>query len=245
MLAFGDLDGGAWGAAWIPDGAAPILALAAGSDADTRPATLAADADTGEWRLEAEGAQLVISPLAELEAADRPGLGSDQLCRVTGQLGGGEAREVDCLGWRADRELALEEDRIDSLRLLSAWFAADEAVALLALRPHKARGQDADLISVAVREARARGPISDPRLSTTYADDGRPMRAGLELWIAMAPNPEDEEQAEHQLPRRLAGEALGTRIDWAVDGLSLHAALFRWHERDRAGAGVYLLGVRQ
>ena len=159
---------------------------------------------------------------------------------------GDQERAVDLLGWRAESTLAVGEGRLGSLRQVCAWFDPDEGVALLALRPDKARGQDADVISAAVREPRLTGPISDPRLSTTYDDDGRPTRAGLELWIgAETSSEEDGEQAERQYPRRLSGEALGARVDWAVDGLALHAALFRWHSRDRDGAGVYLLGVKQ
>jgi hypothetical protein len=96
-----------------------------------------------------------------------------------------------------------------------------------------------------LREPQLEGSVSDPRISTTYGADGEPTRAGIELWIGVPASGDGEEQTEHQYPRRLAGEALGARIDWVVDGLSLHAALFRWHSHHRDGPGVYLLGVRQ
>jgi hypothetical protein len=166
---------------------------------------------------------------------------------VVGKLRvGGRERDLDCLGWHGDRELALERDKLDSVRLLSAWFDPDEAIALLSLRSRKARGQEGDVISVALREPHDPGQISDPRLSTTYGEDGHPRRAGLELWIALPSQSEaEDEQTEQQFPRRLAGEAIGPGVDWAVDDLALYAVPFRCHLRERDGAGVYLLGTRK
>src|SRR5437588_11276283 len=88
-LAFGDLEASAWGMAWNPVGATPILALGAGPGAEARPATLVPDAGTGSWRIEADGAQLVLTPLGEHGSTDQPDelrTESDQLCQVTGQL---------------------------------------------------------------------------------------------------------------------------------------------------------------
>jgi hypothetical protein len=251
-LAFGDLETGAWGAAWIPPGATPILATGAGAQATAEPLSLATEADSETWRLESANADLAFEAVGGLESTDQPGPGSDRLCRVTGKLrAGGREQDLDCLGWRSDRELALERDKLDSVRLLSAWFDPDEAIALLSLRPRKARGQESDVISVALREPHEPGQISDPRLSTTYGDDGYPRRAGLELWIALPSQSEasrsqaGDEQAEQQFPRRLAGEAIGRGVHWTVDDLALHAAPFRCHLRERDGAGVYLLGTRK
>ena len=245
-LAFGDLEGSCWGAAWVPEGTQPILALGEGSAAAAGRASLTAQPDTQEWRLEAGDAELLVSPLAEL-TSNNGDTSSEQLCRVSGRLRSEGRDPVEVLGWRTESVLAVGDDRLGSLRQVCAWFEPDEAVALLALRPHKAQGQDADVISAAMLEPRVSGPISDPRLSTTYDKNGRPARAGLELWIGAdtpdEPDEEDEEDLEHQYPHRLAGEALGARVDWEVDGLALHAALFRWHYGDRSGAGVYLLGV--
>jgi hypothetical protein len=241
-LAFGDLEGTCWGAAWMPESAPPMLALGDRSSAESRPASLTAQRETHEWRLGAGDVELLISPLADL-ASNSDG-GSDQLCRVSGRLRSGDGDAVEVLGWRGESVLPVGDDVLGSLRQVCAWFEGDEAVALLALRPRKAQGQEADLISAAMLDARVGGPISDPRLSTTYDREGRPSRAGLELWIGADATDEDGEEAlEHQYPRRLAGEALGARADWEVDGLGLHAALFRWHYGDREGAGVYLLGI--
>jgi hypothetical protein len=242
-LAFGDLEGTCWGAAWMPEGAEPILALGGGPGADARPASLTTQRGAEEWRVEAEAVELIVSPVADLVPCEQ-GSSSDQLCRVSGRIQrGGLQDAVDLFGWRAESPLDVGQ-RLGSLRQVCAWFEPDGAVALRALRPEKAQGQDADLISAALLEPRATGRISDPRLSTTYDEQGRPIRAGLELWIGgESPGEEGEEDAEQQYSRRLAGESLGARVEWAVDGLALQAALFRWHYRERYGAGVYLLGV--
>ena len=253
-LAFGDLETGVWGAAWMPDAvAAPSIALGTGSGAAVVSATVdGSDVET-EWRLRAPGADLVVSPAGEPVREGGAQDGLDQLCRLSGHLElDGEAHSVDCLGWQAARRLAVEPDRLESFRQVSAWFEPGEGVALLALRPHKARGQDSDVIAAAVLEPDLAGTISDPRLSTTYRDDGNPTRAGIELWIVeeggdgAEPNgaAEPEQAGGREYPRRAAGEALGPQADWELNGFHLHAELFRWHSRGRDGAGVYLLGVR-
>jgi hypothetical protein len=247
-LAFGDLEGASWGVAWVPEGAQPILALGAGRAARAHPATLTAQAGSSDWRLEAPDVKLLMSPIAGLASTGPPDArdSSHQLCRVSGRITvEGQEQTVECLGWRAESALAIDDDRLASLRQVCAWFEPDEGVSLLALRPEAASGQDADVISAALLEPSPTGPITDPRLSTTYGEDGRPARAGLELWLAEDSNDDAEEEVEHHYPRRLAGEAIGARIDWVLDGLALHAALFRWHFRDRDGAGVYLLGVKR
>ena len=71
-LAFGDLEGACWGAAWVPEGALPILALGAGSAAQARPASLTAQPDTGDWHLEAgDGRHLRQEHRPELSGTDQ------------------------------------------------------------------------------------------------------------------------------------------------------------------------------
>ena len=280
-LAFGDAHPGRWGVAWIPAGeAAAGIALAAGQDASVVSATVAADAGERQWRVQAPGADLLVSPLPEVVPISSPEAsaeGLDQLCRVSGRLDvSGSSGEIECLGWRTVRTLALEDDRIGSFRQVWAWFDGDEGLSLLATRPRKSRGQDSDQIAASLVEPDGAGAIFDPRLSTTYRDDGRPTRAGIELWVgpkdrssdgtdqaesgsASSPTggPEQhpgevadphysgQEHGGHQYPRRLAGEARGGYVDWAVGDFELHAAPFGWHSRGREGAGVYLLGLRR
>lgn len=260
-LAFGDVEADSWGVAWMPEGRRPArVALAAGPAASTFDATLEqSDGEAGSWRLASDRCELVVSAVSELLSTERSpdeGESIQELCRVSGSLElDSERREVDCLGWRATREIELDDDRLESFRQVAAWFEPGDALAVLALRPRKARGHETDVITAALREPEIVAPLSEPRLSTTYTEVGRPARAGVEMWAGHAGEaPErdgadrDEEQpenGEHQFPRRAAGEALGPQLDWAVDPFALHAELFRWHSRGLDGAGVYLLGVRR
>jgi hypothetical protein len=273
-LAFGDLDAGAWGVAWLPESATPAsLVVGLGSSSAVVPGKLVAGEPAEEWRVDGETAELVLSPLAAPVSSGAPndGIeGFDQLCTVSGRFQhDGEELAVDCLGWRSARGGRLELDRLGSFRQVSTWFGPDDGLALLALRPRKSRGQDADVLAAAVLDAVRPGPVADPRLSTTYTAAGLPARAGMELWVengssdageagddrtsgeaeaarsgeADDDRTSDEAEAEaHQYPRRAAGEAVGAHADWTVADFDLHAELFRWHNRGRDGAGVYLLG---
>jgi hypothetical protein len=248
-LAFGDLDGGLWGVAWSPtvDGALSV-AVGAGSVAEVVAATLTGAAEDEEWRIEGDGLELVLSPSTE-PAGERPrgGLvGFDQLCRAVGPMVlGGTELEVDAPGWRGARDGQLELDRIESFRLVAAWFGSDEGLALVALRPRGARGQDSDLVAASVLEPGGAPRVDDPRLSTTYTAAGVPSKAGLELWFEEPETHDVEANGEQELlPRRAAGEAVGAGLDWEAAGFALHAAPLRWHSRGEDGAGVYLLGRR-
>jgi len=74
-----------------------------------------------------------------------------------------------------------------------------------------------------------RGPLVDePRLSTTYDEDGRQLRASLELWVG----------EEDDYPRRAAGEVLcGSTLD--LGALRLDCAFLRWRMGGRSGVGRY------
>jgi hypothetical protein len=238
-LAFGD--GSVWGAGWSLDAAGGALAaLGTGSDATVRPDVRLSDAGAGdEWRLEGQDVALVCSPVGELVdvQADQDGVaGWDQMCRVAGRFG---PTEVDCLGVRTSWSDELELDRFESIRAVSVWFEPDEAFALTAFRPRKAKAHDGDLLAAAVIAAERSAAVEDPRLSTTYAADGWPVRAGVELWLASETDP------EQQYPRRASGEAVGPRARAAAGQLELQAEPFRWHSRAREGAGLYLLARRR
>jgi hypothetical protein len=274
-LAFGDLDAGEWGVAWLPESATPAsLVVGLGSSTAVVSGKLVAGEPADEWRLDGDAAELVLSPLGAPVSSGPPndGIeGFDQLCTVSGRFQhNGEDHAVDCLGWRSARRGRLELDRLGSFRQVSTWFGPDDGLALLALRPRKSRGQDADVLAAAVLDPARPHPVADPRLSTTYTAAGFPARAGLELWFEdessdagepeatrtrgeaeatrTSGEPDDdrtmsEAEAEaHQYPRRAAGEAVGAHADWTVAEFDLHAELFRWHDRGRDGAGVYLLG---
>jgi len=239
-LAFGD--GSVWGASWSPGSAgAALTALGSGTDVNVTPDLPLVDSGAGpadDWRLEAEGVALVAASVGEVvdvQAAQDGLAGWDQLCRVTGTFGG---TEVDCFGvrssWADDVELA----RFESIRAVSVWFDPDEAFALTAFRPRKAKHHDGDLLAAAVIAPDVSAVVEDPRLSTTYAADGWPVRAGVELWCS-------GEEPERQYPRRASGEAVGPRAQAVAGELELQAEPFRWHSRGREAAGMYLLARRR
>jgi hypothetical protein len=243
-LGFGDLDQRVWGAVWVrePDGS---LFAVVGAGEHTAVLTGArmtpGGGDSDEWRLEGDGASLTVSAAGDrvaVVAGDDPVEGFDQLCRVTGQFGlEGEEHAVDCLGLRTSLSIGLDLDGIDSIRALTSWFEPGEGFALTAMRSRKAKAHDSDLITAAVLDGESSAPVADPRFSTTYGDGGRPLRAGLELWV----DGEDDEQ----YPRRTSGEATGARAHADAGDLDVAAELFRWHSRGRVGAGVYLLAQRR
>jgi len=241
-LAFGD--GSVWGACWSADSAgAAVTALGAGSEAAVVPDVRLSDSDSGsdagvDWRLEAEGLALVAVPVGELidVQATQDGLaGSEQLCRVTGGFG---SDQVDCLGVRSSWSGDVDPAQFESIRVVSVWFDPDEAFALTAFRPRKAKHHDGDLLAAVVIAPDASGAVEDPRLSTTYAADGWPVRAGLELWLS-------GEEPDRQYPRRAAGEAVGPRAAALAGELELQAEPFHWHSRGREGTGMYVLARRR
>jgi hypothetical protein len=235
--------GGVWGAAWIADPAGlAVAALGAGGQygvvSDLR---LSAEAAGGDWRLDGVGAGLAVSPTGEEIAVRAPddGIeGTDQLCHVTGRFEhAGAQYAVDCVGVRTTWSGEIDLDRYESIRSVSTWFASDDGLTLTAFRPRKSRSHDGDVVAASVIAPDGALPVEDPRLSTTYDEQGWPMRAGLELWLA-------GEEPERQYPRRASGEAAGARAEARLGELELRAEPFRWHSRDRDGAGVYLLARR-
>lgn len=246
-LGFGDLT--VWGAAWASDPAGGTLAAlgaaAAGPDATVVPEIGLSDSDAGprgEWRLEGDGVALLVAPagqVVDVRAAEDGIAGWDQLCRVSGQFEqGGRPHQVDCLGLRSSWSDAVDLGKFESIRAVSAWFEPDEGMSVIAFRPRKARAHDGDAMAAAVITADGSPAVEDPRLSTTYAGEGWPARAGLELWLR---GPEPDQQYQ----RRASGEALGARVQAVAGALEVRAEPFRWHSRGREGAGMYLLARRR
>lgn len=239
-LAFSDPEGELWGAAWIPPGSAGVAVVSIGGQSESIPATLDGDAPDEPWRLQLGGGELAIERLADsvTEPADAD-TDFDQLCAVSGTVAvGGEPRVASCLGWRGARSTAAVGASVGSIRQVAAWFGPDDGFALLALRSSRAKGQDADTVSAAMFAPSEPGPVTDPRLSTTYSKSGEPLRAGVELWIQAGDDP------DRQYPRRAIGEATQAPVRWSVDGLVLEAQPFHWHAGGREGPGIYLLGRR-
>jgi hypothetical protein len=243
-LAFGDLERGIWGAAWVPVDDGPALTALGADGSVTFGSGLRYSVDEygGEWRVDGDGTVLTVSPVGDpvgVAATDDHVDGFDQLCRVTGrfQLGGAEV-EVETLGLRSSRSGGFDLGKLESVRAVSTWFEPDEGLALMAFRARKAKGHDGDVLTAAVLGTEASAAAEDPRLSTTYDADGWPVRAGLELWIAG----EDEDE---QYPRRASGEATGAHAEFADGGLELQVEPFRWHSHGRDGAGMYILARRR
>jgi hypothetical protein len=253
-LAFGDRAGAVWGLAWIPgDNGHGHAALGTGIDSWVVDAELEGS-DAGEqWRLRARGLELAISSGGDVLDADGDGLeGFAQLADASGNFTlDGAQHAVEARAWRAALRGLPASGELDSVRLLAGWFGDDEALALLALRPGRARGHEDDVVTAALVERGKPRSVSDRRLSTTYTGEGVPSRAGVELWVSepaeepgtagelgTAEEPGTAEERAH----RVAGEAAGAGATWTEGTLELGVEPFRWHSHDRDGTGVFLLG---
>ncbi|MDQ6817798.1 MAG: hypothetical protein M3018_10420 [Actinomycetota bacterium] len=245
--AFSDPPSRVWGSVWAlaPGGAFAtrvgdsdtFAVLGAGLDAAAFSATLEATGPDSDWALGGDGLQLTVSESAEPPEADGDPAGFAQLCRVSGRFGlAGTQYEVSCLGYRAVRELGGPIDGCESIRAVAALFEPSEAIEVLAVRPRRANGHASDAIDAVIIEQDSMVLVDDPRLSTTYADDGHPTRAALELWVG-------DEQGEHRLIRA-AGEALGAHATGSLGELNARVDVFGWHSRGRDGIGAYLLAQR-
>jgi hypothetical protein len=234
-LAFGNLAAGVWGAAWLAgEGVPPFICLGAPEAVTVPAARVEGAGPDAEWRLVGDEASLTISPLADavtLLGADEEPAGFEQLCRTEGRfvLDGAE-HEARCLARRGERPETV--DGLDSVRDVSALFEPADGLAVVSLRPRKGRGHDRDAVTAAVLDSEASAPVADPRFSTTYAANGRPIRSSFELWLG---------ETEDEYPRRAAGEALGPYASGVAGELDVQASLFRWGSRGREGAGVYIL----
>jgi hypothetical protein len=96
------------------------------------------------------------------------------------------------------------------------------------------RGHDRDTVVAAIAGEREGISVFEPRLSTTYAGDGTPIRAGLELWLG-------ETEDGEQFPRRVAGERSGPFARHGPPPQRVEAYGLRCHARGEDGIGVYVL----
>lgn len=230
--------GGTWGVVWLPAGAPPTGVLATGEQMSAEPLQLEGVDAAEPWRLTAEGdTDLVVEGLGEpaWSNPEAPADGFQQLCRVTGGVhtsqGGGR---IDCLGWRSADAQAIDP-AVNSVRLAAGWFDDHDGFALVSGRPRKFKGQDEDLVTAALFDSTGARVVADPRLSTTYTESGRPMRAGVELWIEADADP------DRLYPRRAVGQAVTSSVQWSVGDVAVEALGFQWFSGGREGPGVYLL----
>lgn len=181
-----------------------------------------------DLRFEAASAPAVLDP--EEPVARLGGMeGYEQLCRVTGTARvGSRAVDVSCLGQRGHLWGTPDWSRIELARTVSAWMGDDRAVFVTAVRPAKAKHHDEEAVAGFVFDGGHPLPVFDARLSTTYDDELRQRRAGLELWM----------QEEGGMARRAAGEALsGTSMD--LGEVRMDSAFFQWWMEGRQGVGRY------
>jgi hypothetical protein len=243
ILSFGDVEGSLWCTAIDAGETAVAFATPDGASCASGASAVQLTEDGEGWRLTGEGMELLAVPVhppveeddSSTPAPDDqrpPGAPGDEFCQVTGTLSAnGTERTVQCPGVRS-RGGGLDLQGLDSLRWVAAWFESDRGLALLASRPTGSKGQERDRIAATVFDADAWLAVDDPRLSTTYRDDGAPARANLELWIG------DEEE---QHSRRAAAEAAGGNATLSAHGFQLQAIPLRCHTGGIDGAGVYLL----
>jgi hypothetical protein len=155
--------------------------------------------------------------------------GFDQPLRVEGtaQLGDRRAR-IAGLGQRGRSWGEPDWTRIARTRAVSAW-TPDVTLSVVGIAPAGERGHDAEALSAVVFDGVEPGwsRVADPRLSTTFDDDGCQRSATLELWMT-----------DDGPVRRAAGDVIcGTTLD--LGRLRLDTAFLRWHFEGQIGVGRY------
>lgn len=222
-IAFFDPDHGLHGTA-----RSGATVLFEGSQSSVLPRGPAVEQRDGGWRARLEGSfSLELEPV--VSAAVLNGV-TAHVCEVTGTVG---TTNVRCLGTVGETQAPLAWDELDALRSVSAVFDRDHAFLAVARRPRGARGHGQEEVSAWLLHGGRPLPTEDARLSTVYDGEGRQRSAGLELWTA-----------GEDFPRRLSGTAVaGSSLQ--LEGVDVHAAVFRWRMEDREGAGAYELWVRR
>lgn len=214
----------------------------------TDPVTLFGDIEQGVWGVVVESDEprwSLASPDGDaLSAAGQPdvepvdsttasagAVDTLELCRVRVPINaGGAERQLDLPGVRC---AALTAKKLGSVRLLGMWFPSGPELALAAIRPKSASGQDRD--QVMVLAGGQEQPVAlDPRLSTTYDGGGNPRRVGIELWLADA---EDGEQRS----QRMAAQATGASLSVGEGAAPVAAYALRCRSHGAVGTGVYAL----
>ena len=127
---------------------------------------------------------------------------------------------------------AADTPRAGVARDLCVWVQDRLTIDLHASRERQGDGHERERVLALVldHDPPAVQAIEEARLSTTYAADGSPLRAGLELWA-------DEESA---YPRRAAGDALMT-ASLTTDGGRWDCAIMEWRIEGGTGIGPYAL----
>ena len=198
-----------------------------GSSSNVLPEGPSVEREGDGWKAELEDAfSLTLDPLSP--PLRLPGV-TAHVCRVTGRVG---TQEVACFGTVGETHAPPAWEELDVLRTVSAVFDSEYAFLALGRRPMGAPGHDEEQVVGWLLAGGEPLAVEDFRISTVYDGEGRQRSAGLELWL-----PGEE------VPRRGSGTVVaGSSL--SLEGLDVHAAVFRWRMGDREGAGAYELWVR-
>lgn len=161
---------------------------------------------------------------------DAAGARHGQRARVTGELRGPEGPLVVQGSGQLTFARGATPPDAALTRELAVWVQERLTIDLCATRERSARGHDRERVQATIVEHDPPSvqPIEEARLSTTYDADGRPLRAGLELWAT-------EESA---YPRRAAGEAICAASLTTAAG-RWDCAFMRWRIEAGTGIGPY------
>lgn len=152
-----------------------------------------------------------------------------RVCTVTGTVAG---TPIDGLGTVSETLRAPAWDELEALRAISVLAHPGHALLAVARRPRGAPGHGEELVSAALVTEGEVKPVEEARLSTVYDGEGRQRNAGLELWLP-----------GEDFPRRASG-AVTAGSSLELEGLDVHAAVFRWHLEGKEAHGQYELAVR-
>jgi hypothetical protein len=184
--------------------------------------------DDGGYRVELQDRlRLAVQPVTP--PADLRGT-QVRVCRVRGRVGSGA---VEGLATVSETVRPPSFDELDALRAVSVLVDEETALLALARRPRGARGHGDELVLAWLVQGGELVAVETARISTVYDGDGRQRSAGLELWLP-----------GEDFPRRASGQAAaGSSLE--LEGLRVHAAVFRWRLEGREGLGQYELVVRE
>ncbi len=231
VAVFGDPQGGRWGV--LIGGQQPRLALSAVSSGSSEPEWADVELDRGDaqvWTVAANGTELKLELAGATSYTYEDGSALSPF-RLSGTATiADKPTELDFAGALLAE---LPDGKLDSLRVVGSWFADGHELALVSVRPKGGKGHDGDHLDVVAR-GEDNATVFDPRLSTTYGPDGKPRKAGIEVWLG-----DDEDGEQH--PRRVTGVASGPQITGAAANMSLSAYALDCVSRGDTGVGVYLL----
>ena len=152
-----------------------------------------------------------------------------RVCTVTGNVAG---TPLDGLGTVSETLRPPAWDELDALRAISVLADPGHALLAVARRPRGAPGHSEELVSAALVAEGEVKAVEEARLSTVYDGEGRQRNAGLELWLP-----------GEDFPRRASG-AVTAGSSLELEGLDVHAAVFRWRLEGQEAFGQYELAVR-